>query len=127
MSSDFAANYGYVLKINEDSINALGITREMIAEQFGEAPGEDDREVSAILEELAMSSEDLNITVAGSLVNIRLYYYGETQGGYDDLEAGEAYFLFADGDLFVTTPTEISLALSDKNMEPKFMQWVSYG
>jgi len=126
MSSDFITNFGYVIQINEDSINAFNITKEMLVDRFGKKGWNDkDKTVLDILDELAMGCEDLKLTIRHKEINVELFYYGECYS-QDSLDEG-SYFLFDKDDLFISTRSELMENLGGMNVEPELKSWLSYG
>lgn len=89
MNSDIIPNFGYTVQIGKDTINAFNITKKMLINQFGEDRlCDQEQTVAEMLEELAISSEDLKLTVGDKEIKVCLYYHGKACSVYDELNEG---------------------------------------
>lgn len=129
---DYYSNSGHLLWADEETLEALGITKKFLHDKFHgtcDMISEEDWEEEDALEILcilAREGTEFELDIHGHIAHINLIIFDETASDHDEVKEG-LYLEFYPGDLAVTAPTPLVDVLAAKNIEVNKLAWVSWG
>lgn len=134
MSADYYGCTGHVLRLTDEVIETLGITKKKLYDAFPDNVEEwmggqlqAEYNINEILDHLANDRNTITIEIGNLQTKVMIFRCDEDgRSNYDEITPG-LYLEFDESDLYIKRDTEFNKALKDKNINVPFCTWVEWG